>query len=238
MYLLGVGTMFFLWNKLIKDNITIGSYNLSSIMAYYLLSGLFISNFNARTTKHFEKLIQHGELNAILIKPLSTSLYLFFREIGVRFGVNIFTFLIFFSLVVIIPGIRTNIEITLYTMSWSLIFFILSNVFLYLFFWTLGTLAFWVITTSGLRNISMNLINILKGQWFPLDIAPAFFQRIMALLPFQYSMFYQIQILTGKSDPSTNVQGVAILILSILLLSILAALLWSRGLRKYESVGG
>jgi len=230
--------MFFLWNKLIKDNVTIGSYNLNTIMTYYLLSGLFITNFNTRTTKHYERLIQNGDLNAILIKPSSTSLYLFFRELGVRLGINIFTFLIFFSFIVLIPSIRTNVEITPYTLAWTGSFFVLSNIFLYLFFWILGIFAFWVITTSGLRNIAMNLMNILKGQWFPLDLAPPLFQRVMGFLPFQYTMFYQIQILTGKSRPESNIQGITVLILSSIILSLFAAYLWKKGLRRYESVGG
>jgi len=237
MHLLGVGAIFFLWNKLIRDYTTVGNYNLTTIMTYYLLTGLFIGFFSDRTAKNYDNWIRSGGLSFFLVKPIKVILHLFFKELGSRIGVILMTTVAFALPIIAIPSIRNTLVITPSSIFWLICFSVLSNLFLYLFFWTIGSLSFWMVGTGGIRNIIGNLIRILRGSWFPLDLAPMWFQNILALLPFQYAMFYPIKILTDPPSHAENIKGLAVLGISILVFALLAKWIWDRGVKRFDSVG-
>lgn len=236
-YLLGILFSFFLWLKLISDYTTIGPYDLNSIMTYYLLSGILLGFFNKRITQHFERWVNEGKLAQLLVKPVNVSIFLFFREFGQRIGIFLLSTTLFTIPIITIPGIRSTINLTLPTLLWLFIFSLLSNLFLYIFYLVLGNLAFWLINLDGVRNVTVNLLNILKGLWFPLDLAPQAFQNILSLLPFQYAMFYPIKILTSERSQVENIKGLLVLSVSIILMFILSRVLWKKGLKRFDSVG-
>lgn len=206
-------------------------------MTYYLLTGIFLGFFNEKIIKHFERWVNEGQLSQLLVKPVNASLFLFFRRTGQRLAVTIISTIIFIIPVITIPAIRNTINFTLPTLLWLVIFSLLSNLFLYIFYWVLGNLAFWLINLDGVRNVTVNLINILKGLWFPLDLAPQAFQNILSLLPFQYVMFYPIKIITSERSQAENIKGLTVLSVSIILMLILSRFLWKKGLKRYDSVG-
>lgn len=98
-------------------------------------------------------------------------------------------------------------------------------------------MAFWMISLDGIRNITKNLLRLLQGRWFPFDLAPVMIQNIMKFLPFQYILFFPIQILQGQVPNKELFLGIKVLSISILIILILAKCVWNRGLKKYESVG-
>lgn len=237
MYLLGIGFSFFLWHALMKEHTNVGNYNLNSIMTYYLLTGIFIGFFNERTAKHFENWISEGSLAQVLIKPVKVATYLFSKELGQRMGIVLIGGLISILPILFFPSLRSVIDITLLKITIFAIFSILSNIFLFIFFWTIGVLSFWLISTRGIRNVTVNLFHILKGSWFPLDLAPQAFQNILSLLPFQYAMFYPIKILTSDIPMNDHLKGITVLVISIILFAIIANLLWRKGIKSFSSVG-
>ena len=83
----------------------------------------------------------------------------------------------------------------------------------------------------------MQIIGILRGSWFPLDLAPLVFQRIISFLPFYYVAFYPVKILTSVTTGQENLRGIAILMVYIFLFGLGAAVLWKRGLKIYSAVG-
>jgi ABC-2 type transport system permease protein len=83
----------------------------------------------------------------------------------------------------------------------------------------------------------MNLLRILKGNWFPLDLAPMWFQNILSILPFQYSLFYPIKIITSYIPIENHIKGILVLVFSIILLMVIIRYLWFKGIKRYDSVG-
>lgn len=237
MNLLGIGALYFIWQKITKDYGSVGDYSINSIMSYYLLSGLFIGFFNARITRRYEEMIRLGLLGNTLIKPVNEILFIFFDRLGQKIGVIIFTIFTFGLPALAISSIRNTIICTPQSMFWLILYAVSSNVFLYIFYWFFGCFAFWILDTGGIRNVLNNLTKILKGHWFPLDLGPVAFQKVMSFLPFQYAMYYPIKIITTNTETNENIKGIIILTSYSILLLLLSLYLWKRGLRRYESVG-
>ncbi len=237
MNLLGIGTSYFIWHKLASDYSQIGSYNQNEIISYYLISCLFIGFINPRTAKRYERLIKDGGLSNLLIKPLNEKLSIFFKEIGGQSFIILLSILVFSIPIYLIPGIRNELNINPSSIFFTLIFMVLSNLFLYLMYSAIGVFSFWTDSGGGLRNIIINLIIILRGSWFPLDLAPTSVQKILSLIPFQYAMYYPVKILTGETNVSLHIRGIVVLILSILAFGLLTNFLWKKGIKKYEAYG-
>jgi len=237
MHLLGLGVFYFVWSKILAGGASIESYDFNSIVSYYMTSGLFIAFFNTRTTKSMEKMIKDGKLSNLLVKPINEFLYVFFQELGKRIVVIILTTIIFLPPLILIPNIRNTINFSLGAIFWTTLFSILSNLFLFTFFFSIGCLAFWFKSTSGFRNITGNLLSILKGAWFPIDIAPTFLQNIFSILPFQYTRYFLIKIIISDIPKSLYIKGLGVIIIYTLLFTSISLVLWKKGLKKYESVG-
>jgi len=234
---LGLVFSYFIWRKIFLENETVGVYNLNSLITYYLLARIFAGFFNERVTRHYEKWIKEGDLSNILLKPVNPNIYLFSKELGSRIFVTCLTMIIFLIPVILIRDLRLNIILNLSKLLWLLAFIVLSNIFLFLFYWSLGCLAFWMTTTAGLRNVTLNLLRILRGSFFPLDLAPVMLQKIFSFLPFQYALFYPLKLLTENKTLPENLKGIYILLVFILTFYTLSLFLWRKGLKTYESIG-
>lgn len=237
MQLLGIGVKIIIWHKLFSDYESIGDYDFKQMVTYYLLGGLFGDYLRKSTTREFEEWIRKGNLSNFLIKPLNPILYLLSKQLSQHFSILFIRLSTFFIPFLLFSFFRNALVININTIVATSIIFILANTFLFIFYWLLGSMAFWMINLDGLRNITKNLLRLLQGRWFPFDLAPLVFQNIMKFLPFQYILFFPIQILLGQVENYDIFLGIEVLSVSILLVLILAKFVWNRGLKKYDSVG-
>src|SRR5699024_12350094 len=101
-----------------------------------------------------------------------------------------------------------------------------------------STVAFWLLDVSMLFW-GINLLTlILSGAIFPLDIFGETISTVLSYFPFSYTVYFPINILTGKLEPSFVITGCLIQIAWIVILFILLKILWKTGLKKYVAVGG
>ncbi|MDR2045186.1 MAG: ABC-2 family transporter protein [Clostridium sp.] len=112
---------------------------------------------------------------------------------------------------------------------------LLLNCFL---FYSISALAFWVTEVWAIFVGLGVAANILSGGVFPLDVFGPVAQAIFRVLPFQYVIYFPLNILTGKYDGARILEGICLQCVWILLLSLLAMFLWKAGMRKYIAVGG
>lgn len=234
----GFAITFFLWRKLTSDYTNVGRYDFYGIVAYYLLGGIFRVFSTTETSKLFEIWVREGRLSDLLLKPFSPVTALFFNQVGSLFAALLLNLAIFVPPLFLIAGLRSSIFITLIKLLWVMIFIILYYIFGLFFYFLVGTLSFWTVSLSGIRNSVNQFLNIVKGHWIPLDLAPMAVQKILSFLPFQYAFFYPIKILTSNElAVSDHLRGVVVLIVSIVATVLIDRFLWFKGLRRYSAVG-
>jgi ABC-2 type transport system permease protein len=237
-HLIGIGMTYFVYSYIVSEQGQIGRYDLETMLVYYILSVFFINSFGTSTIKRLERSINQGGLSILLQKPLKPILSLLFRELGQRFVTYVIGFIVILIPIIAIPQLQNSLYLSWLNIFLVIIIVLLANIFLFFFNFLLGTLAFWLKSISGVRNIAWNIVNILRGSWFPIDIAPVFVQSLLSYLPFQYALYYPIKMLTTQEHDPDYLKGVIVLLSFSFLFFILTQLLWKKGLKKFSAVGG
>jgi ABC-2 type transport system permease protein len=232
------GTVF-LWRAVFESrNQTIGHYDYPSMIWYFLLV-LLIDNLITPTEDEWQIAsdIREGQMNAFLTKPINYlayrfSLYLSYRLVYILVtGIPLAVVFILFHSYITLPHAWT---------TWPL--FILSVAMAgsisFMIAYSLAMLAFWILEISTIVFILYSFEYFLSGQTFPLDIMPKWFQGIIQWLPFPYELFFPVQIFQEKVHGAQLWSGLGIQAAWLAITFCAAHLLWSRGVRRYQAVGG
>jgi len=105
---------------------------------------------------------------------------------------------------------------------------------------TIGLLSFWFLEVTSFMFIFMVSQYFLSGHQFPLSLLPAPIERVVTWLPFAYETFYPTMVWLGhyNDDPACIARIITGQCLWISVLSVVVAVGWRRGLRRYSAFGG
>jgi len=101
-----------------------------------------------------------------------------------------------------------------------------------------GLTAFWTLHAYGPRFALKMAMEFVSGRFFPLNILPTVLFKIVNFLPFSFLVFFPLNLYLGRLSTSEIYRGFLTQIIWIAVFAVLLKLLWSRGLRRYEAVGG
>lgn len=103
----------------------------------------------------------------------------------------------------------------------------------------LGCLAFFLERSVALAEVYFGLFAVFSGYLVPLPLLPGWIQTVATYSPFRFTLAAPIELLIdpslGRVDAMGLVGAQAAWALGVWLL---AAWLWRRGVRRFESVGG
>lgn len=233
-----VGTVF-LWQAIFQPGqAPISGYDYSSMIFYFMLT-VFLDNLVTPTEDEWQIAaeIRDGKISAYLTKPLNYLAY--------RIGLYLSYRLLYIS-VVLIPIIvlgwifREHLRFPSEGITW-LAFgaSTLMAAFLQFFIaYSLAMIAFWVLEISTIVFILYSFEYFLSGHVFPLDIMPGWLQPFIHWSPFTYELFFPAQVYMERVKGAALAEGLAIQAGWLLVSWICARTLWSRGVQKYQAVGG
>lgn len=230
-------TVYYLWLAVTPQHGQIFGYSRSLILTYVLGASLIGSIVFSTRTQEIGDNITNGELSQYLIRPFRYLGYWFARDIGdklfnVSFAITELTIVYF----ILRPSIYLQSDMnTLLLVALAVGIAVVMNFFLGSL---LGMIAFWSPEVWAPRFIFLTLVGFFAGGLFPLDILPLPVQHIFELLPFGYLQYFPLQIYLGKLSPSGLIQGFSIAVIWSVLLYLLVAFVWRKGLRTYSSEGG
>jgi ABC-2 type transport system permease protein len=216
----------------------INGYEYSSMIFYFMLV-VFVDNLITPTEDEWQIAgeIRDGKISAYLIKPLNYFAYRFTLYFSYR--------LLYMSVVALpIAGLafvfREYLRVPQHAITWPA--FALSTAMAaglqFCLAYSLAMIAFWVLEISTIVFIVFSFEYFLSGQVFPIDIFPASMQRLLHWLPFGYELFFPVQVCMERVQGRALVEGLAIQAGWLVLSYALARVLWARGVRKYQAVGG
>ncbi|WP_193106655.1 ABC-2 family transporter protein [Brachybacterium sp. FME24] len=99
----------------------------------------------------------------------------------------------------------------------------------------IGCLAFWFEDVAGVQGIVVLAQRLLSGAVVPLMLLPAEVQDAVRFQPFRFTLAYPLEVLTG-SGTAELADWLALLAWTGASLAMLA-LVWARGVRRYEAAG-
>ena len=104
--------------------------------------------------------------------------------------------------------------------------------------YSLAMMAFWILEITTIVFIVYSFEYFLGGQMFPIDIMPAGVQAALKWAPFYYELFCPVAIFLERLKGAELWQALAIQAGSLFLTWSIARMMWHRGLRHYQAVGG
>lgn len=83
----------------------------------------------------------------------------------------------------------------------------------------------------------MILTDFLSGGLFPLSLLPAGFYNLVHILPFNYTIFFPVNMLTSNMSTNSILMGLLAQAMWILVLGMLAQAVLKKGRKRYEATG-
>jgi ABC-2 type transport system permease protein len=99
------------------------------------------------------------------------------------------------------------------------------------------SLAFWTTRVYSIHEFYFALILLFSGQFVPLPLMPKVIQNIAQFLPFQYLIYYPIQVILGNLSSQQIVQGYVTLFIWLGISLLFFNWVWRNGVKRYSAVG-
>jgi ABC-2 type transport system permease protein len=214
---------------------TIGGLNRGEFVAYYLALILVNQLTYSQTNWTVGDLIRYGQMNCLLVRPLSPLYDALASEVAGKVVYMAFDVPVVAALALIL---RPELHLT----PGNVLAFIpaLGLAWMLRFFWGywLALLAFWATRADALLAVQDALIFLLAGQVAPVQLLPGVLQLAARALPFRYMVGFPVEVLTGQVDSAGLLTGLAVQAVWVAVALALSAAMWRMGLRRYTAVGG
>lgn len=228
--------MVYLWLSIYRQGGTIGSYGLTELISYYILTQFIILTIQYHDVgREIGDIIRQGELNTYLLKPASLLGWSLARNLG-GLAYNLVLYLaILASVLFLWPGLTfpEPAALGLFLLCLGLGFaisFLISCI--------VGLLTFYLGFVMGLNYIVWSITSFLAGQTLPLDLLPPALTRLLDWLPFQFIAFVPISVANGRLTPAEFWPLFGLGLLWAAALFATAKLIYYKGLKKYEAYSG
>lgn len=224
-----------LWSVIFQGQSEVFAYSGDQMLQYVFMTAVVQGLILATLLHGLASDIYNGSITVLLIKPINLFGYLFSIDMADKLK-NVGLAVVELSLLAWLfqPSWLTPEWWQLALAGASLIMGIgLYFVILLLF----GSLGFWSPDTWGPRFLFATILEIAAGKLYPLDILPQWLQTAMALTPFPYVSYVQVQMLLGRWSLWQCWQATLGVAFWLVLLSIVTAIVWRRGAKEYSAAG-
>jgi ABC-2 type transport system permease protein len=213
---------------------SVAGYTTGEFAAYYIIWTL-VRNMNIVLTPYaWESFIQRGDLSAQLLRPLHP----FHGQLAYFAG---WKFVVIVMWLPIAAVLACAFKPTIHPAPWAVAAFFLAlwGGFLvrFMLLWMLGMVTFWTTRVSAFFELYFTLELLFSGRLVPLDLLPAWAQRVAGFLPFQWAFGFPIELLLGRLSLSQALYGLGAQVFWILLGAGVAALTWRAAIRRFSAVG-
>ena len=235
-----IGTVY-LWQAIFEsrgDRGGIVGYDYQAMIFYFLVT-VFIDNLITPTEDEWQIAgeIRDGRIGSFLTKPMNYLAYRFILYASYRL---LYIAVVFLPIVGLAWIFRDAIRWPAHAITWPAIAAstAMAAGIQFLLAYSLAMIAFWVLEISTIIFIVFSFEYFLSGHIFPLDVMPAWLQGFVKWSPFTYELFFPAQVCMERVQGRALAEGLAIQAGWLVLTYVLARVLWSRGVRKYQAFGG
>jgi ABC-2 type transport system permease protein len=226
-----------IWKAVYSGNNQINGLNLQEMITYFGIATLINYLIMDFAGWNLQMLIHTGKYVTFMLRPISHIYFAFSQKVGHRILGFTFEFLpVYFIFLFIF-----KIKIIPSNFFWATLSLLMGFMIMFLINYLLGSLAFWIVKTDGIRTFFTIVKNICSGAFFPLIFFPDYIQNFLFYLPFQFMVYVPIRVFIGSyklgdiklSIPNiVGFQAIALLITFILTLTVVKL-----GRKKFSGVG-
>jgi ABC-2 type transport system permease protein len=233
--ILFMGVFMALWSTAfaVSGQAQLKGYTLAQ-MVWYLAMTETVALSTSRIFQEISEAVKAGDLAYTLARPLSYPFFQVANSLGnsvPRFLLNLLT-----AAVVVGLGIRQgagNLPGLVAFLGMAALALLLDGLIAVL----IGLLAFWLEEVTPIFWIYQKLLFTIGGLFLPLEMFPAWLQRVTRWLPFQFITYAPARAFVGF-EPGLVLRAAAGQMAYIVILAALVALIWQRAQRRLVVHGG
>ena len=224
------------WTSIARAQGSVNGLTANDFTTYYMLL-LVVDQLTSNITIHiFAYKIQDGTLSGELIRPIHPVLTntlvnnIAFKALTIMGFVPIWIIFLFlfrpdFSAVTL-PGVLLAVP------ALVLGFFIM-----FLLSATITCLAFWTTRVFSIHEFYFALSVLFSGQFVPLELMPRLVQDLAQYLPFQFLIYFPIQLILGRFSPERIAAGYLVAGVWLVVSAALFLMVWRGGVKRFSAVG-
>ena len=223
-HILSVLIIYLLWSTILKSGFGAGVYSQTSLTMYYLAIA-FVESFAAYDYHLVADDIRLGYLSSDLVRPYNYYLRVFVQGLADKFMILLIFVPVFISVIKL-----ENIGVITITLM-------LAVIMRFLIVLTIGGLAFWFNRVHGFHSALFTIGGLFSGELIPTDLLPAKLQTFADILPFKYFSFVPAKYLSGNFADQNVAFNFLMQVVWIIIWFLIVKLIWTKGLKKFESAG-
>lgn len=205
------------------------TYSFHELIIYITLSNIILDFTQFNLESKIAEDIKTFKLGYRLLLPIHYSTQLIINKLSEKL---IRLLLIIVPLIIFIIFFHVRLVLSL-----KLVYFLATALILNcLLSFFIGALCFYLNEIWGISAVKGFFILIFSGAFFPIDILNYRYEKLLMLMPFSYMSYVPSKFFTNKFFHIDCLYYFVPLIW-ILILSILTAVVWKRGVKKYVSYG-
>ena len=229
------GIEILLWIAVFKgaNTETIAGFSKASYLSYALWAAFF-SRIATSWRYEFRMIeeVSSGSINGLIVRPMSFYEYYFSQLMGYKLVTT------FISLIVpIVASFYFDLPTILSRLPLATLLCFYYLMLVHAISFIISTMAFHFTKISSLTVAKNLFMWILMGELFPLDLLPEPYKSMIINLPFASGVFIPVGYVTGRIGIETVYNGFISVTIGLVVLNLLGAYLWKRGLDSYVGTG-
>jgi len=224
------------WTTIANSRGSVSGLTTNDFVTYYMTL-LLVDQLTSDITIHILAYkIQDGTLSGELLKPVHPILTNTLVN-NIAFKVLIFIVLIPVWSVLYLLFQPAYSTVTVQSVLIALPAILLDFGINFLLGATLTCLAFWTTRVFSIAEFYFALASLLSGQFVPLQLMPPIIQQAARLLPFQFYIYFPVQLILGRVLPETILSNYALGLVWLAFSYVLFRWVWREGVKRFSAVG-
>ena len=228
----------FLWMAIYAGSLEpLYGYTFAQMMLYVVMAGAISLFVNTGVEDRVNSDIHSGALGIYLCRPVNYFAYRAFHTLGLRLPATAITLLFTAAMLLVMRlflGLQTGVTIILL----FLVALALGVSLNFCLFYLISLLGMWLTEVGNFFMTIRVVIMVISGGVFPITVLGDTFVNVMKFLPFMYTTYFPISVVTGALPLEEILVSYGFQTLWIGMLGVLIRLVWRRGMRQYVNVGG
>lgn len=227
-------SLIFFWLTVYGGQSTVAGLTQEQMVLYYVGILIVTTTVSVHGEWDVQSAIRSGDIKMFLTRPIPYGLFftveaLIWRMYSASISVPL-AFLIVYGLNTL-AGLEAP-----YPVSWQFALALAGSfgVFVSMAL-CLGYMAFYLDRVNGIIHANTILRSLASGSLLPLTLFPAWAASIAHVLPYRWQYDFPVSVLIGTVQPEDFWPGIGAQWLWTVGFSLLAAALWSIGLRRYDA---
>ncbi len=228
--------LLFVWLTVAADNATTAGWDAGRLTSYYVAAGVVYELASSQISWMWDADLRSGELSTRLLRPVTVFHQYLAAGIG-RFIVNLAILLPVAAVVTAaVSLIHYPLTVAIATeVALALLLAFLLGVMMASAFALIG---FWTTQSTNLYMFWWGIGMFASGWIAPLELMPGWLRHLAVVLPFRYALGFPVELILGRLDDGQIALGFAVALTWLAIFAGIYRVMWRRGVRRYQAVGG